>query len=45
MVDRCSANLELSQKSKIELYEKIFKAFQLLNIFAKSFILDVWLDF
>ena len=31
-----------SQTSKIELFSKIVSGFQALNIFAKSFILDVW---
>ena len=29
----------------MELFAKIVNAFQLLTIFAKSFILDIWLGF
>ena len=33
-----------SQTSKIELFAEIFECFELLTIFAETFILDVWLD-
>ena len=38
------AYLEPSQRSKMKLYAKINNGFQALNIFAKSSILDFWLD-
>ena len=34
-----------SQKFKMELFEKIINGLNPLTIFAKSFILDVWIDF
>ena len=34
---------KLSQTSNMELFEKIVTGFKLLNIFAESSILDVWL--
>ena len=36
---------ELSQTSTMELFAKIGKGFQLLTIFIKSIILDIWLCF
>ena len=37
-------NLELGQTSKIELFTKTVNAFQMLAIFVKSAILNVWLN-
>ena len=37
-------NLELGQTSKIELFTKTVNAFQILAIFVKSAILNVWLN-
>ena len=37
--------LEPNQTSTIELFAKLVKAFQLLTIFAKNSIADVWLGF
>ena len=39
---RCIMNRVSKQTSKMELFPKIVNGFQLLTIFAKRFILDVW---